>query len=380
MPADVAAVEGEILATSKWMFQNPELGSQEYKTHDYFVSKLRSHGFDVTPKYLGMETAWLGRFGKSHPKVSLWAEFDALPIGHACGHNLATSYAYGVALAVTRSKDFKGEILFFGSPAEENIGPYASSKARIAPLLKELGVDVGFFAHPGGDWEVGGTSLAHTRKSFVFLGKEASASKADEGVNALDAAVQFYIALKMMRSALSTKKMSVLNAVIKDGGLTPKFNIPGRAEVWTEIRTIDVDYAQELFKKVSELASSTAKLSGCQVEESNLMPLVLPWKRAPEIENIYLKHARDYLSNVTPPDVVWARARGGGSADIGNVSQAVPTAELRIKIGRSGLPTHTAEYRDRAGTPEAQEALLTAVAIGYESVMEYVETFGQQRG
>ncbi len=42
-----------------------------------------------------------------------------------------------------------------------------------------------------------------------------------------------------------------------------------------------------------------------------------------------------------------------------------------MKIGREGMPGHSEEWKQAAGTREAEEALMTAIAIGYDAVIDY---------
>ena len=46
---------------SKYIWENPELGLEEYKAHDYISKVLQDQGFTVTPHYL-LQTAfrWVG--------------------------------------------------------------------------------------------------------------------------------------------------------------------------------------------------------------------------------------------------------------------------------------------------------------------------------
>ena len=98
---------------------------------------MASHGFTITPHYLGLETAWRAEF--THPAsavkkgsphrtrvIGVNSEMDALPgIGHACGHNLIAMSGVAVALAIKAAlekHDVPGTIVLLGTPAEEASG------------------------------------------------------------------------------------------------------------------------------------------------------------------------------------------------------------------------------------------------------------------
>ena len=373
LPKVVEELSSEIKEISRFIHSHPELGSEEHQAYSLLVSKLKTHGVDVTENYLGMDTAFLGRVGQGEPKVAVFAEYDALPNGHACGHNLIGAWAFGVACAFAKSGFPKGTVYIVGSPAEEGRGKYASSKVAMAPKLKELGIEATFYAHPMGEWGVGGGLLAITRVGFVFKGKDAhTAASPEHGLNALDAAVDFYIQVRMMRTMVRRDKDVIIGAVIVQGGVAPNI-IPGKAEVWLDIRGNDSQYVKELVEKAKTIAEGAAKMTGCTVQSSELGTTLESMKRHPELEELCYRHALEYLPKATTPDQGWARFPVA-SGDITNVSQLIPTANLFIKIGPEGLAGHSDEWRECAGSVEVEEALLTSIAIAYDLISEYLSS------
>ena len=373
LPKVVEDLNGEIREISRFVHSHPELGSEEGQAYGVLVSKLKSHGLVVTENYLGMNTAFLAKLGDGDPRVAVFAEYDALPIGHACGHNLMAGWAFGVGAAFAESKPSRGTLYVVGSPAEEGRGKYASSKTVIGPALKELGVKAVFVVHPMGEWCVGGSALGMIRRSFIFQGADAhAAASPDQGLNALDAAVQFYLQVRMMRTLVRRGKDVIISAVIRDGGVAPNI-IPGRAEVWLDIRANDSQYMRELGEKTKRIAKNAAEMAGCTVEWLELLAPLDSLKRHPDLDSLYYKHALEYLPKITTPDQAWS-TMPIASTDVGNVSQLIPTSQLLFKIGREGLPGHSEEWKQRAGTVEAEEAMLTSVAIAFEAIREYLST------
>lgn len=96
---------------------------------------MASHGFAVTPHYLGLQTAWRATYThntsdarnrKAHSQlrvIGVNSEMDALPaIGHACGHNLIAMSGAAVAIAIKatlQKHDVPGTVVLLGTPAEE---------------------------------------------------------------------------------------------------------------------------------------------------------------------------------------------------------------------------------------------------------------------
>ena len=55
---------------SDYIFNNPEVSDEEYKSSAYLVGKLRERGFKVTYPYLGIETSFRAEYGNSW----IWGE------------------------------------------------------------------------------------------------------------------------------------------------------------------------------------------------------------------------------------------------------------------------------------------------------------------
>ncbi len=85
---------------------------------------MSSRGFQVTPRYNGLSTAWRAEFtyGKGGRVLGVNSEMDALPgIGHACGHNLIAMAGVGVALAAKAAMEkhgISGKVILLGTPGK----------------------------------------------------------------------------------------------------------------------------------------------------------------------------------------------------------------------------------------------------------------------
>lgn len=371
LPDNILKRKKDIFEVSNFIHENPELGSEEFLSSKFIIEKLRSLNVEVEENFLGMKTAFRAKVGNGNPKVAVLAEYDALPIGHACGHNIIGAWAFGVFSALASSIK-KGTLYLVGTPAEEGRGEYASSKVRIAPVLKKDGIEAVFTIHPGGEWEVGGNNLGIIRHSLVFRGKNAHAAASPEmGLNALDAAVTFYTNFRMLHGMLGRHHQVVLSAVIKDGGVAPNI-IPGRSEVWYDIRSEDDDFLSKIEELALGIADSSAEMNRCKVEHAQLTPRLSPRKPDSYLDSIYFKYAKKYLGDsVKSPEEAY-RDMPRASSDVGNVSQLIPTVHLGVKVGPKGMPGHSEEMKYFSLTNESQEALLTAVAIGYDSITDYL--------
>lgn len=88
---------------------------------------MHSQGFEVTPHYLGLETAWRAQFslGEGGRTIGVNSEMDALPnIGHGCGHNLIAIAGVGVAIALKRALEahnVTGTVILLGTPGMSSL-------------------------------------------------------------------------------------------------------------------------------------------------------------------------------------------------------------------------------------------------------------------
>ncbi len=147
--AEVDRLAGDLYAVSEFLYNNPEIGYQEFKACEFLSRFMEEHGFKAEKGTGGVQTAFLARPAqrpKGRPCVAFLAEYDALPgVGHGCGHNLIAAASVGASLALSRHLDgLTGTLALVGTPAEEGGG------GKI--LLAEAGVfsemDAAMMCHP----------------------------------------------------------------------------------------------------------------------------------------------------------------------------------------------------------------------------------------
>ena len=120
----IAADAERLVGLSEQLQAHPEVAWEEHRASRWVAEALAEAGFDVTPAYLGLGTAFHASYGSGPFRVGLCAEYDALPgLGHACGHNLIAAIAVGAARALAPLADTAGlTIDVYGTPAEEGGG------------------------------------------------------------------------------------------------------------------------------------------------------------------------------------------------------------------------------------------------------------------
>ena len=119
-------IKERLIEISDYIYNNPELGNEEYKAVEALTTFLKEHGFEIECPYAGMETAFKANFdsGKPGKTVGYLCEYDALPeIGHGCGHNMIGPISSGAGVALSKVlSEIGGKVIVYGTPAEETNG------------------------------------------------------------------------------------------------------------------------------------------------------------------------------------------------------------------------------------------------------------------
>jgi amidohydrolase len=255
---EVEAQRGRLHEISRTLYENPELGSEEFRSAELLTGELERDGFQVERGLLGMPTAFCATFrGKGEgPRVAVIAEYDALPgVGHGCGHNLISAAAVGAGVAASRViGDLDGEVLVVGTPAEEGRGPSGGSKIIMADGGFWGDVDAAVMLHPGTGYSVGNGSLGIWNVKMEFQGQTShAAASPQKGVNALNAATLAFMATHMLRQEARRDANLVIHGIISEGGLASNI-IPDRAVCDFGVRSSDKAYLEEMVEKVARCA------------------------------------------------------------------------------------------------------------------------------
>jgi metal-dependent amidase/aminoacylase/carboxypeptidase family protein len=97
----IDAAADRLIDMSRQVHDHPELRFQEHFAAKTLTETLAGFGLPAHKHIGDLETAFGAQFGRQErPKVAILAEYDALPNGHACGHNLIA----GGALAAVKTE------------------------------------------------------------------------------------------------------------------------------------------------------------------------------------------------------------------------------------------------------------------------------------
>ena len=356
----------EILEVSKSIYEFSEIGSREYKSSNLLVQKLKNYGFSVIKPYMNMETAFRAEYGDGQYSVGILAEYDALPNGHSCGHNLIGAWAFGVAINLSKKlKDAK--IVVFGTPSEEGIGEYAGSKVIMVEKGAFNDIDFVIGMHPDDSWNLGAVTLADVTSKVTFYGKSSHmADSPEKGINALDAAVSSYININMFRDSVNIKNHLVIGMIFRECGVATNI-VPEKAVMEIDMRSTSGEFLKDFEKKVENLVVSISKGFLTRAVYERITPFYDNYVNSTTI-NDYLENELKKL-NITPRRIDLENIIPSGSTDEANVSRVVPTGHIDIKIGYPGIPGHSDDFREASSPDKAYKSLMIGIYSSYNAIL-----------
>jgi amidohydrolase len=346
----------ELGALSLRIHAHPELAFEETRAAGWLREFLAARGFRVEAGVGGVPTAFRAILETGPgPTLAILCEYDALPgVGHACGHNVIAAAGAGAGAALMAARDGlpPGRIVVIGTPAEERGGG------------KGVLVDAGVFAGVDGAMMIHGfdRTLLHqdllgvVRTTFEWAGHAAHASVDPwEGSNALDACVQTFNAVAMLRQ--QTRPDCRIHGIVADGGAAANI-IPERAVADFNVRGPSLDAMWALHRRVVACAEAAALATGTRLTVTRHPDVYEPLKRNQALLDVFAGNlgAAGLTEGPPAPDRL-------ASSDIGNVSQVTPTIHAWIAIAPLGTAIHTREFAAAAAAEPARAGLLAGAKL-----------------
>lgn len=352
-------LNGRLRALNKYVHENPEMAFKEFKSHDAICDFLEENGFKVTRHAYGMETAFEAIYGQGGRMVNFNAEYDALPGGHMCGHNLITTSSVagflGLAYILEKTKA-PGRAQLLGTPAEEAGG----GKIDLIKAGAYRDVSASLMAHGfGKSPEAGLEGYANARlaaaqhTTFTFTGKPAHAGAFPwDGINALDAFVAFYNNVSLLRQQIRPEER--IHGCLLEGPKVANL-IPEHAKVFYITRSSKLRDLKTLVTRVENCAKAAALATGCEIKIDRAEPYAdIIFSNA--INDRYREYMGSYGVNIGK---AWASQ---GSTDQGNVSHTVPSIHACFALPEAGTSNpHQEEFAVAAGKDSSHDM---AVKVG----------------
>ena len=253
-------IKTKLWEMSDFIYENPELGNEEYKAVEVLTSFLEEHNFKVEREFLDIKTAFRATFESSKPglTVGYLCEYDALPeIGHGCAHNMIGTMSAGAGVVLSKViEEIGGKIIVYGTPAEETNG--AKVFFAEAGVFDEL--DAAMILHPDAETSRSGTSVALYPLQFTYKGKTAhAASCPHEGINALNSVIQLFNGIDALRQHVTPDVR--MHGIITKGGVAANI-VPDEAVAQFYFRAAKKETVDELLVKVKKIAEGAALMTG----------------------------------------------------------------------------------------------------------------------
>ena len=349
-------VEQNLRDLSRWMYENPELGYEEFEASARISAFLGDNGFDVTYPSHGLDTAFEATVGTNGPRVVICCEYDALPeVGHACGHNVIATSAVGAGVALAPLAEELGiRVTVLGTPAEEGGG----GKVELIDAGAFEDAAASMMVHPGPYDELDPSFQACQHYDVEFFGKDSHAAFApEEGINALDAFVQAYVNVSTLRQAMVDDDR--VHCKVTHGGDAVNV-VPSYTKSEWLIRSGSVERLAELVPKVQACFEAAAIATGCRFEWS---PTAHPYDNMLNNRVMTGLYAANSEALGRPMPTEGEIGRAGGSSDMGNVSQVVPSIHPMLGMDCGTAVNHQPEFAAATVEPGG-EACLRDGALG----------------
>ena len=277
-------------------------------------------------------------------------EYDALPeVGHACGHNIIATAAAGAGVAMaTLAEELGIRVTVLGTPAEEGGG----GKVELIDAGAFEDAAASMMVHPGPFDELDPSFQACQHFEAEFFGKESHAAFApEEGINALDAFVQAYVNVATLRQAMVEGDR--VHCMVTRGGDAVNVVPAHTSSTWL-IRSSSVERLDELIPKVQACFEGAATATGCRLAWTRTDHPYDNMRNNPVMTSLYSVNSES-MGRPMPTEAEIGRS--GGSSDMGNVSQVVPSIHPMLGIQSGDAVNHQPEFADHTVSAHGMQAI-----------------------
>jgi amidohydrolase len=361
---DIAArLTPELVALRKELHQHPELAFEEHETAKKvsgFLTRLGLQcrtGVGKTGVVATLEGAKPGR------TIAIRADMDALPIHeqtglafaskvdgkmHACGHDVHTVIALGVAAVLSQMKDeVKGRIKFIFQPAEETL---SGAQAMMADGVLEdpkPELILGYHNWPAVQagkvgYNASAVMAAADAFDITLKGKDGHGAHPHLGIDALAAGAHLVAQLQTIVSREVKPNWPAVLTIGEFHAGRARNIIAGHAELKGIVRTLEPGLSQKIEEAVRRMLEGMK--TGMRIDYT------LDWRRmAPPLRNneeILEKLLTSARTALGDENVLELPEPSMGSEDFAWFAERVPAAHLRIGSKIDGLDTaiHRANY------------------------------------
>ena len=272
----------DIITHRRALHQIPEPDVRLPKTAAYLRGVLESYRCKLFSPIENSVCAYFD-FGAART-IAFRADMDALPIHeqtglpfasrhpgymHACGHDGHMAIGLELARRLNECEAFPNNVLLVFQPAEETTG--GAKDLCATGVFKKYGVKAIFGLHLWPGLTAG--EIFSRRKEMMsrscevtvdILGKSAHIAKAEEGIDAMAAAVDFYSRVMAMEAALPKKVFRLLKFGKMESG-TVCNAISGHTRLEGSLRAFQDDVFYALRAGIVSIGKEVERRTGCTV-------------------------------------------------------------------------------------------------------------------
>lgn len=348
--AAISRANSTLIGLRRELHRHPELSREEFETTRRLAERLDGLGLDVhvRPEGIGLyaDLTPAGFDPEAHRTVAVRADIDALPIVedtglpyasqtpgvmHACGHDMHSACAFGVALGLGElGDDLPGRIRFFFQHSEE-VAPGGADELVDFGCMN--GVDAVLGVHCDPVLEVGVVGVkdgAMTASADAFelevRGRGGHAARPHHCVDPVFVATQIanalYQAAGRSFDAREPVVISIASVAAGDG-----YNvIPNTAMLRGTVRTLSAATRREIVPLFRRIAGGVCGTYGAEYHLEMFLG-------APSISNDpgVMKHIRAAASDVLGTDALYEIPLPSmGAEDFSYYLEAAPGAMFRL--------------------------------------------------
>ena len=362
--AYIQSIEGELFALSDQRFDLAEISWQEVRSCRILEEYLERNGFQVEHNVGGMEHSFRAIYeqGEGGPSFGLLAEYDALSMGHGCGHHMQGPVVLGAAMCIKEHLAGRPcRIVVYGTPAEESLG------GKI--IMQENGcfqdIDIALMMHGAPDTCVDVKTMALENFRVTFHGVEAHAAMTPEkGRSALDGILISFQGIEFMREHV-LEDTRIHYTILDAGG--PTNVVPGKAVAEYTLRSYNTQYLAEVVSRFMDILKGSALITGTTytVERDPAYRAKIP---SFPLNDLIMENARAFgAPRLAPP------REKTGSTDFGNVMYEVPGSCIRVAFVPAGTPAHSEGYVKAGKSEDAHMAVRYGAEILAGTCLDILE-------
>ena len=278
-----ASIAPAMVTLRRDLHRNPEVGWSEHRTTRVIAQHLLAAGLEphIRPAGVGLVV----EVGHGEPVVGFRADLDALPIAeeattdyrsvsskamHACGHDVHSAVATGIAIALVGTDRPPGTVRFVFQPAEEQMPGGAVTLVQEG-VHEGMSAILAFHVDPAlapgmVGLRAGGVTGASDRFTLRLSGPGGHTSRPHQTVDLVGVAGKVITELpQLVRRGIDPRHTVLVVFGVVAGG-TAENVIPSHLELGGTVRMFDLDLWRMMPKLLEQVVTDIATALGAAID------------------------------------------------------------------------------------------------------------------